>query len=122
MESYEQYLERVRDEHEAKRANGEILISAGMMVRNCEEWIAKTLDSIRDKVDEIVVLVDTRSDDKTREICVSFGCYVIDYEWVKDDFSATRRASVDACAGKWVLIIDGDETLECENDALRELL
>jgi len=86
-----------------------MLLSACMMVRNEEEQLARCLSSIRDVVDEIVV-VDTGSTDRTMEIGRSFGARVYEHPW-RDDFSVHRNQSLSYAAGKWCLIIDADEEL-----------
>ena len=68
------------------------------------------LESIRDQVDEIVV-VDTGSRDCTPEIAAAGGARVLEFSWC-DDFAAARNHALDAATGAWILYIDADERLE----------
>lgn len=60
--------------------------------------------------DELVV-VDTGSTDRTKEIAAEFGARLFDFPWI-DDFAAARNHSLQQCTGDYVLIIDADEELE----------
>jgi tetratricopeptide (TPR) repeat protein len=85
-------------------------ISAAMIVRDEETVLADCLRSIRNEVDEIVV-TDTGSTDRSRDIAVAFGARVLERPW-DDDFSAARNHSLEAATGDWILYIDADERLE----------
>ncbi|MFH1689389.1 MAG: glycosyltransferase, partial [Candidatus Eisenbacteria bacterium] len=97
-------------------------ISAPMIVKNEERGIRKALESLRDVVDEIVV-VDTGSTDRTMEIVEEVGhewwegsvqrpvLKLLEHPW-QDDFSEARNFAQNACTGDWCVILDGDEVLE----------
>ena len=91
-------------------------ISFCMIVRDEEEMLPDCLASVRDGVDELIV-VDTGSTDRTVEIAESFGATVLHVPWT-GDFSAPRNAGFDAATGDWILWLDADERLE-EGDAER---
>lgn len=95
----------------ASRAHGgpALRISAAMIVRNEERFLAGCLASIGQEVDEIVV-VDTGSGDRTRDIARDGGAVVIDYPW-HDDFAAARNVALERATGDWILYIDADERL-----------
>jgi glycosyltransferase involved in cell wall biosynthesis len=57
-----------------------------MIVKNEERVIEKCLSSVKPIVDEIVI-VDTGSTDRTKEIAKTFTDHLFDYKW-EDDFSA----------------------------------
>ena len=95
-----------------------------MIVKNEEGFISDCLNSIRDFVDEII-LVDTGSTDKTKdaaeEICKNFASggkifdlKIIDFKW-SDDFSAARNESLRHATKDWVLVLDADELLDKES-------
>lgn len=90
-----------------------------MIVRNEERCLARCLDSVRDVVDEMVV-VDTGSTDDTVAIAQAAGAQVHSFTWV-DDFSAARNAALEHCTGDWVLILDADEWLKHGQDTVRGL-
>ncbi|HAC63442.1 MAG TPA: glycosyltransferase [Cyanothece sp. UBA12306] len=80
-----------------------------MIVKNEEENLSECLESVKDVVDEMVVM-DTGSTDRTVEIAEEFGAKVPYFEWC-NDFSAARNAALDHVTGDWVLILDADERL-----------
>lgn len=90
-----------------------------MIVKNEEKYIKRCLESIKDIVDEMVV-VDTGSSDKTKEIAMSLGAYVYDFKWT-DDFSDARNFALEKSTGEWNLVLDADEyvTANCKDDILR---
>ena len=96
-------------------------VSLAVIARNEEAVIGRCLESAKQVVDELIV-VDTGSQDRTRELASKAGAKVIECPWV-DDFSAARNASLDACAGEWILVLDADEYLpESSGKAIRHLL
>lgn len=80
-----------------------------MIVRDEEEQLPGCLSSIRDIVDEIVV-VDTGSRDRTVEIAEKFGARVHTHDW-RGDFARARNAGLERTRGAWVLSVDADERL-----------
>lgn len=82
-------------------------ISACMIVKNEEDFLPRCLESIKDVVDEII-LVDTGSTDRTIEIAKQFGCKIHHYPW-KGDFSSARNESMKYATKDWIFIIDADE-------------
>ncbi len=92
---------------EGKKRNPKI--SACMIVRNEENFLPRCLHSIRDYVDEIVI-VDTGSTDRTVRIAESFGARVYHHPW-EDHFSKHRNQSLGYAKGDWILYIDADEEM-----------
>jgi tetratricopeptide (TPR) repeat protein len=84
-------------------------ISLCLIARDEEEMLPGCLASVKDVVDEIV-LVDTGSRDRTREIASASDARVLDLPW-EDDFSAPRNAAIRAARGDWLLQLDADERL-----------
>ena len=82
-------------------------ISACMMVKNEEEMLARALESIKDEVDEIVV-VDTGSTDRTVEIARQYTDRIYYHEWF-DDFSGMRNITMSYAEGDYILILDADD-------------
>jgi glycosyltransferase involved in cell wall biosynthesis len=80
-----------------------------MIVRNEERFLGDCLKSLKGVADEIVV-VDTGSTDRTKEIAAGCGAKIFDFPWI-DDFSAARNDSIIHCSGEWILYIDADERL-----------
>ncbi len=99
----------------------EIIFSASMIVRNEEQFLEGCLESIKDVVDEIVI-VDTGSTDRSREIAARYGARVFDFPW-QGDFAAARNESLGRCRGQWILYIDADERLRpARKEEVRRIL
>lgn len=99
----------------------DILLSAGVIVRNEARHLQACLLSISGVVDEIVV-VDTGSVDETPWIAESLGARVYEIPW-QDDFTVARNAALDRCRGAWILYIDADERVRDGSSLeLRDLL
>ncbi|HEY7630277.1 MAG TPA: glycosyltransferase family 2 protein [Thermoleophilaceae bacterium] len=85
-------------------------ISACLIVRDEEERLPAALASVA-FCDQIVV-VDSGSTDRTREIAQEAGALVVENPW--PGFSAQRNVAIDHATSDWVLEIDADETLTPE--------
>ena len=84
-------------------------LSAVVLARDEARSIARCLDSLRDHVDELLVL-DTGSVDDTVALAEAHGARVVRFAWV-DDFAAARNAALAAASGEWRLLVDADEWL-----------
>lgn len=82
------------------------------IVKNEEASLPSCLSSVKDVVDEMVVL-DTGSSDRTSEIAKEFGARVYHFQWC-NDFSVARNESLKYVQGEWVLVLDADEVLKPE--------
>ena len=81
-----------------------------MIVKNEENVLARCLEGIKSAVDEIII-ADTGSTDKTKEIAKFFGAKVYDFPW-KDDFSSARNFSFSKATGDYLLWLDADDVIE----------
>lgn len=82
-------------------------LSACYIAKNEEKNLPRSIASLQDAVDELIV-VDTGSKDRTREIAASLGARVYAFSW-QDDFSAARNAAIEKAGGDWILFLDADE-------------
>ncbi|MFT8887944.1 MAG: glycosyltransferase family 2 protein [Ethanoligenens sp.] len=89
------------------RATRPFKISACTIAKNEEDNIARSLDSYRDFVDEIIV-VDTGSTDGTVRIAEQCGATVLHFDWC-DDFAAAKNFALDQANGDWIVFLDADE-------------
>lgn len=87
-------------------------ISVFIIAKNEEVRIPITLKSIQGWFDEIIVVVDTRTSDKTPEIAESFGAKVIFREW--EGFAVQKAFAEDLCKNDWVFNLDADEEVSVE--------
>ena len=84
-------------------------VSLCMIVKDEEANLPRCLRSVQDVVRQLVV-VDTGSTDRTREIAASFGAELHDFAWI-NDFSAARNFSLRFATCPWVMYIDADEEM-----------
>ena len=95
------------------RRAGYPFLSACLIVRDEQEELPRCLASIEGIADEVVVY-DTGSTDRTLEIARSAGCRVVEGYW-NDDFARARNDALAHCKGQWILWLDADESLHCED-------
>lgn len=93
-----------------------ITISLCMIVKNEEKVIGRCLESVKDFVDEIII-VDTGSTDKTKEICFGYTDLVYDFKWV-EDFSLARNFSFSKASKDYCMWLDADDVITNENQEL----
>lgn len=83
-------------------------ISVCMIVRDEEAMLAECLASVQHQVAEIIV-VDTGSQDRTREIAATCPkVRLFEYVW-HDDFAAARNFALEQATQPWILSLDADE-------------
>jgi glycosyltransferase involved in cell wall biosynthesis len=86
-----------------------------MIVKNEEETLARCLESACDLADEIVI-VDTGSTDKTKEIAARYTPRVYDFAWI-DNFSAARNFAFSKGTGDYLMWLDADDVILPEDAA-----
>lgn len=90
-----------------------VTISVCMIVKNEEEQLGACLESLRPIADEIIV-VDTGSADRTKEIAARFTDRIYDFAWI-DDFSAARNFAFEKAKMDYIYTADADELLDEAN-------
>ena len=85
-------------------------LSAVVIARNEESAIGACLDSLA-WCSEIVV-VDSGSVDRTREIAAARGAKVVDHQW--EGYGRQKNFAVRQASHDWVLCVDADETVGTE--------
>ncbi len=85
---------------------GKLPLSCFIIAKNEEQRIARTIKSVLDLVDEVIV-IDSGSTDKTIEICRALGARVMHNDW--SGFGPQKRFGEDQCHHDWVLNLDADE-------------
>jgi len=89
-----------------------ITITLAMIVKNEEEVLARCLYSVKDLVDEIII-VDTGSTDKTIEIARNFTDKIFNFEWI-NDFSAARNYAFSLATKEYIMWLDADDILHSD--------
>ncbi len=82
-------------------------ISAVIIAFNEENKIADAIKSVA-WADEIIV-VDSESTDRTREICEQLNATVVIKKW--EGFSRQKQYAIDCAAHDWILSLDADERI-----------
>ncbi len=88
-------------------------LSVCLIVKNEEAVLAGCLSDAVRFADELIV-VDTGSQDRTKEIAHQFTEKVFDFAWC-DDFSAARNASFARASCDYVMWLDADDRISAEN-------
>lgn len=87
-------------------------ISVPIVCSNNEDTIGAVLESIKDIAFEIIVIIDTKSTDKTLEIVKKYTNQFFVEEW--RGFLNQKNEALKRCAGDWVLSLDSDEVVSPE--------
>lgn len=96
-------------------------ISLCMIVKDEEKNIEKCLESVKYLADEIII-ADTGSSDRTKEIALKYTNRVFDYKW-DNDFSKARNFSISQAKHDIILILDADEmVIGWDKDELYSLI
>ncbi len=89
--------------------NSKPLLSLIMIVKNNEKDLDRCLVSVKGLVDEIII-VDTGSTDKTKEVAEKFTYKVFDFKWT-NNFSDAKNYALGWAKGRWILNLDADESI-----------
>lgn len=92
-----------------------ISISVCMIVKNEEDVLARCLTCASQFSDELII-VDTGSSDRTKEIAHQFTNNVYDFEWC-DDFSKARNYSFSKATKDYCMWLDADDVVLDEDIA-----
>jgi len=95
-------------------------LSSIIIAKDEEKNIERCLNSLKNIIDDVVLLIDSRTKDKTFEIAKSFqfvNCEIIEWQ----GFSKTKQYALTKTKYDWVLWIDADEELtdELKNELLK---
>lgn len=85
-------------------------VSVCIIAKNEENFIEDCLKHLLPYGMEIIV-ADTGSTDRTKEIAQKYADKVVDFEWI-DDFAAARNYCASFASNNWILAIDCDEIVQ----------
>ena len=80
-----------------------------MIVKDEQDVIERCLESVKDVVDEIII-VDTGSTDKTKQIVSKYTDKIYDFEWV-NDFAKARNYSFSKATKDYILWLGADDVI-----------
>ena len=96
-------------------------LSVAIITGNEERHIGDALASIAGLASQVVVVLDSRTHDRTAAICRDYGATVHVEAW--RGYPAQRNRALDLCEGDWVLFLDADERVTDElRDEIRAVL
>lgn len=87
-------------------------LSLCMIVLNEEATLARILEKAKLFADEIIV-TDTGSTDRTKEICLEYGCKLYSYVW-NYDFASARNFCFDKASSDFLMWLDADDVITTE--------
>jgi glycosyltransferase involved in cell wall biosynthesis len=100
----------MKRKHKPGSENGKPLLSVAIIAKDAEAPISEAIRSVKNVADEVVVVVDDRTQDNTLLVAEGMGAIVHPYTW-KHNFSAARNEAQNRCLGQWVMWMDADEIL-----------
>jgi glycosyltransferase involved in cell wall biosynthesis len=111
-------FERILEAHrntgdDAAPVHPPIRLSLCMIVRDEEETLERCLRGAAQFADEIII-VDTGSADRTKEIARNYTEQVYDFIW-QDDFAAARNYAYSFASGDYIMWMDADDVIDDEN-------
>ncbi|MBN1469899.1 MAG: glycosyltransferase family 2 protein [Fusobacteriaceae bacterium] len=83
-------------------------LSVGLITYNEERRLGRTLESIKNIADEIII-VDSNSTDNTVEIAKKYGAKVYVENW--KGYGLQKNSVIEKCTKDWILLIDADEVI-----------
>lgn len=92
-------------------------ITACSIVKNEAQNIARSIESYRAAVDEIII-VDTGSTDETVKICCELGAKVLYFPW-NSNFAEAKNYALENAKGDWVVFLDADEWFNPKADRIQ---
>lgn len=99
--------------------NQKLPISCFIIALNEADRIDKTIKSVKDLVDEVIV-IDSGSIDGTQKLAEDLGCKVFYNKW--NGFGPQKRFGEECSKNKWLLNLDADEYLSQEiSNEIRDL-
>jgi len=113
---------RINYERKLSQQAPQETLSVCMIVKDGEFTLGRTLSSIEDIADEIIIGIDETTSDETMRVAECFGakCFEIKSP-VEIGFDEARNLTIKPAIMDWILWIDNDETLENPKNVLKYL-
>lgn len=84
--------------------------SGVVIAKNNESTIGLCVKSLLELTDDVIVVLDDASTDKTESIALDLGAKVFKKKW--EGYSANKNFGVDKAGNEWILCPDADEVLD----------
>ncbi|USK54618.1 glycosyltransferase [Cytobacillus solani] len=94
-------------------------VSLCMIVKDEEAYLRRCLESVSNKVDEIII-VDTGSTDSTLCIAEEYSTKIYKYAW-QGNFAEARNFSIENAISEYILVLDADEYLDEDTNLQKAL-
>lgn len=107
--------------------DGRLKVSLAIIARDDAPGLRRLLEGIYKHIDQLVVVVDSRSDKETLDVAEEFAAKVsvdsvVDlFEWPKLDFSIARNRSFDLCTNDVIMWLDTDDTVKNPDRLMAEI-
>jgi glycosyltransferase involved in cell wall biosynthesis len=103
-----------------EEAMSKVPVTVCIIAKDEERFIGECLKNLLPYGMEVIV-ADTGSKDRTREIAAKYADKVVDFEWV-NDFSAARNYCASFASNNWILALDCDEMVQAVNVRILRIL
>jgi glycosyltransferase involved in cell wall biosynthesis len=85
-------------------------LAVNIIARNGAEDLKELLPIVDTFADEIVVILDHRTSDNTKEVCSAYSkCKVFDYDWGDKGFCGARNTAIGYSASSYITWFDCDD-------------
>ena len=103
-----EFIQSYRKEEREDWLSRDPKLSVFSIVRDEEDLCREAWQST-EGCDELVIVIDTRTTDKTPEIAKEFTDKIYYFDWTKDEsFAAAKNFAMSKCTGDWVVGLDAD--------------
>ncbi|MFG0331561.1 MAG: glycosyltransferase family 2 protein [Phycisphaerales bacterium] len=89
-------------------------LEVAIISRDNEDTIGRTIESVRNLASRVVV-VDSGSTDRTKQIARGLGAEVLEHEWL--GHIRQKQYALDQLRSPWALSLDSDESVDAELSA-----
>jgi len=86
--------------------------SAVIIAKNEEITMEKCLQALNKITDDIILVLDNTSDDRTEEIARKSGASVFKKKW--EGYSVNKKFGIDKAKNDWIIWVDADEVINDE--------
>ena len=97
------------DQSAQKAARKPLPLSVFIIAHNEADRIGRTLASVADWVDEVIVVINSDNQDNTAEIAKQHGAQVFHKDW--EGYGAQKRYGEAQCRNDWLFNLDADEVV-----------